>query len=135
MVCQQAVCLVLPPDGFHDVQQVEFLAFQQGAERVYLRRAHEVLAVGLHALQQAVGTQPLGAVVQVIAFFPAYHPLAQHGKRGDAAVGGVDVRPDFLYLHGFRLYLAHPLPFLYEDSRHGGYGCHRDGYEHGHFQV
>ncbi|WP_304301316.1 hypothetical protein [Phocaeicola plebeius] len=71
MVHQQAVCLVLTGESFHKVQQVGFFFHQEGAERVYLCRTHEILAAGLHGLQQAVRPQPPDAVVPVVRLFPA----------------------------------------------------------------
>ena len=118
MVHQKAVCLVLTGESFHKVQQVGFFFYQEGAERVYLCRAHEILAAGLHDLQQAVRPQPPGAVVPVVRLFPADDAFAQCGEGGDAALGYGDVTPYLLYFACFGFYLVHPFALMYQNGDH-----------------
>lgn len=58
-----------------------FLVRQEGAERVYLCRAHVFAAERFHGLQQAVGAQELGMVMAVVRFVPADDALAQQASR------------------------------------------------------
>ena len=126
MVHQKAVCLVLTGESFHKVQQVGFFFHQESAERVYLCRAHEILAAGLHGLQQAVRPQPPGAVVQVVRLFPADDAFAQCGEGGDAALGDGDVTPYLLYFARFGFYLTHPSTFMHQNGGHATDDRHQD---------
>ncbi|WP_337557607.1 hypothetical protein [Phocaeicola plebeius] len=126
MVHQKAVCLVLTGESFHKVQQVGFFFHQEGAERVYLCRTHEILAAGLHGLQQAVRPQPPDAVVTIVRLFPADDAFAQCGEGGDAALGDGDVTPYLLYFARFGFYLTHPSTFMHQNGGHATDDRHQD---------
>ena len=100
------------------MQQVGFLIRQEGTEGVYLRRMHILPAMWFQGLQQAVGAQALDMVVAAVRFIPADDTLAQKGKTGDAAVGGVDVvayLPNFGYFH---FNVTHTLTFIDNNTYH-----------------
>ena len=113
MVHQEAVRFILLVYRVQDVPQMGFLICQQETQGVYLRRAHILPALGLQGLQQAVGAQALGMVVEEVCLVPADDALAQQGKPGDAAVGGIDVTAHLPYFCGFGFYLPCPLPFMH----------------------
>ena len=126
VVHQQAVCLVLPLHQLHDVPQMGFLVRQEGAERVYLCRAHVFAAERFHGLQQAVGAQELGMVMAVVRFVPADDALAQQGKPGDTTVGLTYVTahlPD-----GFRagFYLPDAFALMHQNGGHAADDRHHD---------
>ena len=116
----------MPLHRLHDVPQVGFLVRQEGAEHVYLCRAHVFAAERFHGLQQAVGAQELGMVMAAVRFVPADDALAQQGKPGDAAVGVTDVTahlPD-----GFRagFYLPDAFVFMHQNGGHAADDRHQD---------
>ena len=127
-LAEGSICTVFLPPGesFHKVQQVGFFFHQEGAERVYLRRTHEILAAGLHGLQQAVRPQPPDAVVPVVRLFPADDAFAQCGEGDDVALGDGDVTPYLLYFACFGFYLVHPSTLMHQNGGHATNDRHQD---------
>lgn len=83
MVHHEAVRFVLPLHRFHNVPQVGFFVRQEGAERVYLCRAHILPTMGLQGLQQAVGAQAEDAVTCAVGFS---HPMIFSPKMASVAM-------------------------------------------------
>ena len=52
-------------------------------------------------------------VTGTVCPFPSDDALAEGGKPGDVAVGGVDVMAHLPYLGGLGFYLHYPLPFMH----------------------
>ena len=126
MVHQQAVRVVLPLQRFHDVPQVCFFFRQEGAQGVYLCRAHIRRATGFQGLQQAVGAQELGMVMAVVRFVPADDALALQGKPGDKPVGLTYVTA--LLPDGFRagFYLPDAFALMHQNGGHAADDRHHD---------
>ena len=57
-------------------------------------------------------------VTGAVGFIPSDEALAEGGKPGDVAVGGVDVAAHLPYLGGFGFYLPYPLAFMHQNGGH-----------------
>ena len=112
--------------GILNNREITTIETYQGAERVYLCRAHVFAAERFHGLQQAVGAQELGMVMAVVRFVPADDALAQQGKPGDTTVGLTYVTahlPD-----GFRagFYLPDAFALMHQNGGHAADDRHHD---------
>ena len=112
VVHQQAVRRLLPLHRLHDVQQVDFLVGQQGAEGVNLPGADVSRAVGFQRLQQAVRAQTQGVVAGAVSRLPSDDALAQRGEAGHVAVGGLDAFAQGVDFLCFCFNLTCPFPFM-----------------------
>ena len=62
--------------------------------------------------------QSLVVVVTVIRIVPPNDTLAQQGKPGDMAVGGVDVAAYLSYFTYLHFNITHTLTFIYNNTYH-----------------
>ena len=70
-----------------------------------------------------------------VGFFPSDDALAEGGKPGDVAVGGVDVAAHLSYLGGLDFYLPYLLAFMHQNGGHACDDRHHSEHQCGYFQM
>ena len=114
----QAVHLLPLADALHDAQQVRLFGRQQHPQRIDLFGAHEADALTAEREQQAVETEPLGAVGAEILLVPAYDALAQGGEFRNLTVGNGYILTNVVYFNRVCRNLLYPALFIQQNGDH-----------------